>query len=62
MNTLKIIASFFIITTAVLLILLVLDVVEGQEIKETLLDLAAISGIIAVTTFAISFLDKTKSE
>ncbi len=60
MNTLKVIATFFIIVTAVLLILLVLNLVEGEQIKEALVNMALVSGIIAVATFAISFTDKTK--
>jgi len=57
----RLVAMLFVLVTAVLLILMVLDIISGPETRETILKLASVSGIIAATAIAVSFLSSSKS-
>ena len=56
--TIKIIAMLFIMITAVLLLLTVFNIIGGTELREAILKLAAVCGIIAAAAMAMTFINK----
>ena len=54
------VAILFVIVTAVLLMLMVLDFISSAEIRTAIYKLAAICGIVAVTAMSIVFLSNNK--
>ncbi|HET9412172.1 MAG TPA: hypothetical protein VFO38_04985 [Candidatus Saccharimonadales bacterium] len=56
----RLVAMLFVLITAVLLILMVLDIISGPSAREIIMKLAAVSGIIAAAALAMSFLGNSK--
>ncbi len=58
----RVVAILFVSVTALLLILTVANVIDSTETREAIIKLAAISGIIAATAMAITFLGDNKTK
>lgn len=58
----RIVAILFVSVTALLLILTVANIIDSTETREAIIKLAAVSGIIAATAMAITFLGDNKNK
>lgn len=58
---LRLVAMIFVIVTATLLLLTVVNAIDSEETKEAIIKLAAVCGIIAASSMALSFLGKSDS-